>query len=66
MLGNPAIILNNKPILGSMSNKAIALLCYLVLNKDKMYSRDKLASIFWDSANIETIRYNLRYTLWSL
>jgi DNA-binding SARP family transcriptional activator len=66
MLGNPTITLNNKPILGSMSNKAIALLCYLVLNKDKMYNRDKLASIFWDSANIETIRYNLRYTLWSL
>jgi len=66
MLGNPTITLNNKPILGSMSNKAIALLCYLVLNKDKMYNRDKLASIFWDSANIDTIRYNLRYTLWSL
>lgn len=66
MLGNPSIILNNKPISGSMSNKAAALLCYLVLNRDKMYSRDKLASIFWDSASIETARYNLRYTLWSL
>lgn len=66
MLGNPTITLNNKPTLGSMSNKAIALLCYLVLNKDKMYNRDKLASIFWDSSNIETTRYNLRYTLWSL
>ncbi|MDD4504151.1 MAG: BTAD domain-containing putative transcriptional regulator, partial [Clostridiaceae bacterium] len=66
MLGNPTITLNNKPILNSMSNKAVALLCYMVLNKDKMYSRDKLASIFWDSANIETARYNLRYNLWSL
>lgn len=66
MLGNPSITLNNKPIMGSMSNKAAALLCYLVLNKDKMYSRDKLASIFWDSTSIETARYNLRYTLWSL
>jgi DNA-binding SARP family transcriptional activator len=66
MLGKPTITLNNKPILGSISNKAVALLCYLVLNKDKTYSRDKLASIFWDSANIDTIRYNLRYTLWSL
>ena len=66
MLGNLTITLNNKPILGSMSNKAAALLCYLALNKDKVYSRDKLASIFWDSASIETARYNLRYSLWSL
>lgn len=66
MLGNPTITLNTRPILGSMSNKAAALLCYLVLNKDKAYNRDKLASIFWDSATIETSRYNLRYTLWSL
>lgn len=66
MLGNPTITLNSKPISGSISNKAAALLCYLVLNKDKAYSRDKLATIFWDSATIETSRYNLRYTLWSL
>lgn len=66
VLGNLTINVNKKSISGSISNKAAALLCYLVLNKDKTFSRDKLASIFWDSASIETARYNLRYTLWSL
>jgi len=66
MLGNLTINLNRIPITGSLSNKAAALLCYLVANKDKAFSRDKLASIFWDSSAAETSRYNLRYTLWSL
>lgn len=66
VLGNLTITLNKKTITSSMSNKAAALLCYLVLNKDKIFSRDKLSSIFWDSASTDTARYNLRYTLWSL
>lgn len=66
MLGNLKILLNGKPLLGSMSNKAAALLCFLTLNRSKAFSREKLSSIFWDSAAPDTARYNLRYTLWSL
>jgi len=66
MLGNLKILLNNQPITDQMSNKAIGILCYLVFHKGKPVSRDKLASFFWDSSNIEAARYNLRYNLWSL
>lgn len=66
MLGNLKILLNGKPVLGNMSNKAAALLCFLALNRSKAFSREKLSSIFWDSAASDTARYNLRYTLWSL
>ncbi len=66
MLGNLRILLNGKPVLGKMSSKAAALLCYLAINRNKAFSREKLSSIFWESAASETARYNLRYTLWTL
>jgi len=66
MLGNLRILLNGRPIIDKMSNKAIGILCYLAFHKGKPISRDKLASFFWDSGNIEAVRYNMRYNLWAL
>jgi DNA-binding SARP family transcriptional activator len=66
MLGNLKIIWDNKPILEKLSNKAAGILCYLAANREKKFSRDKLAAYFWDSSNIDSARYNLRYNLWTL
>ena len=66
ILGNLKIIWNNNNILEKISNKATGLLCYLAVNKGKKFSRDKLATYFWDSSNIDSARYNLRYNLWAL
>lgn len=66
MLGNLKVLWNNKSILEKISNKSAGLLCYLAANREKKFSRDKLATYFWDSSNINSSRYNLRYNLWSL
>ncbi|WP_053956007.1 AfsR/SARP family transcriptional regulator [Inediibacterium massiliense] len=66
MLGNLKIIWNGKSIVEKLSNKATALLCYLAVNQGKKFSRDKLATYFWDASNMDSARYNLRYNLWSL
>ncbi|AOT72586.1 AfsR/SARP family transcriptional regulator [Geosporobacter ferrireducens] len=64
--GHMDIVINGQSKLGNLSSKAIVLLCYLASNKGKVLSREKLASLFWDSDNMETARYNLRYNLWML
>ncbi|TCO77940.1 AfsR/SARP family transcriptional regulator [Marinisporobacter balticus] len=66
VLGNLKIDWENKHILEKLSDKAIGLFCYLAVNKGKKLSRDKLAAYFWDSSNINSARYNLRYNLWTL
>ena len=64
--GHMDLVINDQSILGELSTKAIVLLCYLASHKGKVLSREKLASLFWDSGNMETARYNLRYNLWTL
>lgn len=66
MLGDLDIVYDGNSILHKMSSKAAGLLCYLALNEGKLISRDKLSQLFWDSNNMESARYNLRYTLWSI
>lgn len=63
-LGKSKIDYNGEPLEDKLGNKAIALLCLLVL-KDKGYlSREKLVSYLWPDSSIEAARYNLRYNLW--
>lgn len=66
MLGDLDILYDGNSILHKISSKAAGLLCYMALNEGKLISRDKLSQIFWDSSNMESARYNLRYTLWSI
>lgn len=65
-LGTVDIKLNNKTIHEYMSGKAIALLSYLAMNKDKVFNREKLVELFWGSSDYEAAKYNLRYTLWTI
>lgn len=63
-LGKSKIEYNDELLEDNLGNKAIALLCLLVL-KDKGYlSREKLVSYLWPDSYIEAARYNLRYNLW--
>lgn len=64
--GHMDLVIKGQSKLGQLSSKAMVLLCYLASNKGKVLSREKLASLFWDSGNMETARYNLRYNLWML
>jgi DNA-binding SARP family transcriptional activator len=66
MLGGLDILFNGESIINKMSSKAAGLLCYLALNQGNPITRDKLAEILWDSSNMDSARYNLRYTLWSI
>lgn len=65
-LGTLNIKLNDQPIQDYMSGKAIGLLCYLVLNSDKVFSREKLVELFWGNSDYDAAKYNLRYSLWTL
>ncbi len=44
--------------------KAFALICLLILNKNRYLSREKIIGYLWPDSNEEAARYNLRYNLW--
>lgn len=66
LLGDINIIVEDEVVTEKLSSKAIALLCFLSVNKGKKFTRDKLASFFWNDVTIENARYNLRYSLWNI
>ncbi len=65
-LGTLSIKLNDRPIQEYMSGKAIGLLCFLVLNSEKVFGREKLVELFWGNSDYDAAKYNLRYSLWTL
>ncbi len=65
-LGRIEFLLDEKPITHLISQKAKALLCYLIMVPNQPQNRDKLAGMLWESSSKESARYNLRFTLWSL
>jgi predicted ATPase/DNA-binding SARP family transcriptional activator len=62
LLGRPSITLNDEPVSGFVSDKALALLCYLALNKSP-HAREKLANLFWGEFKRERAQANLRQAL---
>jgi len=65
-LGNYKILFNDENITTKFSKKALGLLCYLIMNSDKLHYREKLASMFWEDYKRESAYNNLRYTLWQI
>lgn len=63
-LGKSKIEYQGKGIEDQLGNKAIALICLLVLNEKRYLSRDKIVGYLWPDSSIEAARYNLRYNLW--
>jgi DNA-binding SARP family transcriptional activator len=66
LLGEIDIRVDDVKVTDKLSNKAIALLCFLCTNKGKKFTRDRLCTLFWGNTTIDNARYNLRYSLWVL
>ncbi|HSD57658.1 MAG TPA: BTAD domain-containing putative transcriptional regulator, partial [Methanotrichaceae archaeon] len=58
-------MLGEEPIAGFVSDKVVALLCYLALNEGS-HSRDALAGLLWGEMPEERARANLRMALYNL
>lgn len=65
-LGSPRILVDGEDIKSLLSQKAIGVIIYLALSKQKSMSRELLASYFWETNDLKTARYNLRHTLWKI
>lgn len=65
-LGPFQTTLNGKPVHSFESDKARALLAYLVIRSDHPHRRDALAALFWPDQEQEAALKNLRQTLYRL
>ncbi|MEA4987950.1 MAG: BTAD domain-containing putative transcriptional regulator [Anaerovorax sp.] len=63
-LGKSRFERDGKAIEEQLGAKAFALICLLVLNKNRYLSREKIIGYLWPDSNEEAARYNLRYNLW--
>ncbi len=63
-LGKSKIDYNGNGLEDQLGNKAIALICLLILNEKRYLSREKIVGYLWPDSNIEAAKYNLRYNLW--
>ncbi|MBS4538296.1 hypothetical protein GOQ27_07460 [Clostridium sp. D2Q-11] len=66
LLGRVEVLWEGQSIIDQLSHKSIGILSYMAIKKDKSFSRNKIANIFWDSSDSNSSRYNLRYNIWSL
>jgi predicted ATPase/DNA-binding SARP family transcriptional activator len=65
LLGRPVTTLNGELISGFISDKALALLCYLALNRGT-HAREKLADLLWGDFPAGRSKANLRQALHNL
>lgn len=66
MLGEVNITYKGEKIVDSLGNKTVAMICLLVLNRDKDLSKEKIAYYFWPDSSEEAAKYNVRYNLWAI
>ena len=52
--------------LSDLSAKALELLCYLLLHRDRGHTREALANVLWPEASHSVSKKYLRQTLWQL
>ncbi|MBI5829473.1 MAG: hypothetical protein HZB20_08025 [Chloroflexi bacterium] len=65
LLGGVHITLGDKPVTGFVSNKALALLCYLAVTA-RPHQRDFLAGLFWGESSDADAKASLRQALANL
>jgi DNA-binding SARP family transcriptional activator len=51
---------------GFPNRQSYLLLCYLLLNRQRMHNRERLAAVFWGDYSTASSRKRLRHTLWQL
>lgn len=66
MLGKCAILYDNECISDKLSSKLVALICLLVLNRNRNMSKEKLISYLWPDSDEEAAKSNLRFNLWNI
>lgn len=66
MLGKANISFKGTNIDDKLNNKLVALICLLVLNKNRNISKDKIVSYLWPDSNDEAAKSNLRFNLWTI
>jgi len=52
--------------LSNLSAKALELLCYLLLYRDRAHTRETLSAVLWPDASLALSKKYLRQTLWQL
>lgn len=66
LFGRLKIVCANQSLVQLEPRRAQELLCYLLLYRDRLHEREKLATLFWpESSAVQAKRY-LRQTLWQL
>jgi DNA-binding SARP family transcriptional activator len=66
MLGKGAIFHDNECISEKLSSKLVALVCLLVLNRNRNMSKEKVVSYLWPDSDDEAAKSNLRFNLWTI
>lgn len=66
MLGKGAVFYDEECISDKLSSKLVALICLLVLNKNRNMSKEKIISYLWPDSRDEAAKSNLRFNLWSI
>lgn len=66
LLGTYRIISDGTDITHLFSQKDKGLLCYITVNQENTFTRERLIGMFWDSYKRESAYSNLRYTIWHL
>ena len=64
MFGRVAVLRGDEPL--SILSKALELLCYLVLHRERAHTRETLAGLLWPDAPPAQARKYLRQSLWQL
>lgn len=65
-LGTYRIISNGVDITHLFSQKDKGILCYMTVNHENIFSREKLLGMFWDCYKKESAYSNLRYSIWHI
>ena len=66
LLGSFRVTLDGQPVTGFVSDKARALLAYLVVEADRLHRRERLTGLLWPDSSEQGARASLRTTLSNL
>ena len=66
LFGRLTVERDGNVVSGLHAGKLQELLCYLLLNRKGVHSREALASLFWGDCDTARSKKNLRQALWQL
>ncbi len=66
LFGKPFLAINQVEPIQFESSRALELLCYVLLYRDKPHHREQLSELFWGESPSDRSKKNLRQVLWQL